>query len=81
MSNELLLTVPEAMARIRVGRSTMYRLLGVAFPMIKIGRATRVPAGPLDAWASSQYTMRESATVADKSPSGDNTGVGAGAGL
>ncbi len=73
MSNELLLTVPEAMARIRVGRSTIYRLLGVAFPMVKIGRATRVPAGPLDAWAASQHIMKEPTL-----PTSDETGAGAG---
>ncbi|MEE4594113.1 helix-turn-helix domain-containing protein [Streptomyces sp. DSM 41524] len=47
MADELL-TVPEVMARLKVGRSTVYDLIrSRRLPSITIGRARRVPAAAL----------------------------------
>ncbi|MGR3938519.1 helix-turn-helix domain-containing protein [Streptomyces sp. BRA346] len=43
-----LLTVPEVMARLKIGRSTVYDLIrSRRLPSITIGRARRVPAAAL----------------------------------
>ncbi|BBJ42103.1 MULTISPECIES: helix-turn-helix domain-containing protein [Streptomyces] len=47
MADELL-TVPEVMARLKIGRSTVYDLIrSRRLPSITIGRARRVPAAAL----------------------------------
>ncbi|QTI89028.1 helix-turn-helix domain-containing protein [Streptomyces sp. AgN23] len=47
MTDELL-TVPEVMARLKIGRSTVYDLIrSRRLPSITIGRARRVPAAAL----------------------------------
>ncbi|MBP8535270.1 helix-turn-helix domain-containing protein [Streptomyces sp. MK37H] len=47
MADELL-TVPEVMARLKIGRSTVYDLIrSRRLPSITIGRARRVPASAL----------------------------------
>jgi excisionase family DNA binding protein len=52
-----LITVPEAMARIRIGRTTLYAAVKQgAFPIVKFGRATRIPLAEFDAWAVSKMT-------------------------
>lgn len=45
MSDEILLTVPEVMARLRVGRHTVYQLIRTQrLASVSIGRSRRVPA-------------------------------------
>ena len=45
MHDDELLTVPEVMARLRVGRSTVYDLIrSRRLPSITIGRLRRIPA-------------------------------------
>ena len=52
---QLLLRVPEAAARLGVGRSTIYVLLGrKELPVIRIGAAVRIPRAALDAWVQRQ---------------------------
>ena len=47
------LTVDEARRRMRIGRTTIYKLISDgAFPVIKIGRATRIPESAFSAWSS-----------------------------
>ena len=81
MSNELLITVPDAMARLQVSRTKFYEMAGVDFPLVKIGRATRIPLGALQDWVASRSAMKVSAPIDDKPTSDDDTGAGAGAGL
>ncbi len=54
-TNKLLLTVPEAAARLSLGRTKFLELLyaGV-FPRVYIGRAVRVPAAALEEWVAQQ---------------------------
>ncbi|MEU2080395.1 helix-turn-helix domain-containing protein [Streptomyces albus] len=47
MTDELL-TVPEVMARLRLGRSTVYDLIRTRrLPSVTIGRSRRIPASAL----------------------------------
>lgn len=49
MHDDELLTVPEAMARLKIGRSTLYDLLRTRrLASLTIGRARRIPAHALD---------------------------------
>ena len=49
MSEEILLTVPEVMARLKVGRHTVYRLIRAnRLASVSIGRSRRVPAVAVD---------------------------------
>ena len=49
MSDEILLTVPEVMARLRVGRHTVYQLIRAnRLASVSIGRSRRVPAAAVD---------------------------------
>jgi excisionase family DNA binding protein len=51
----LLLRIPEAAARLGVGRSTLYDLIADhAIPVVRIGRAVRIPASRLAAWVERQ---------------------------
>lgn len=48
MSDDELLTVPEVMARLRLGRSTVYDLIRSRhLPSVTIGRSRRIPAPAL----------------------------------
>lgn len=48
MRNDELLTVPEAMARLKIGRSALYDLLRTRrLASLTIGRARRIPAHAL----------------------------------
>ncbi|MTE19668.1 helix-turn-helix domain-containing protein [Streptomyces sp. TRM43335] len=48
MPDEELLTVPEVMARLRLGRSKVYDLIrSRRLPSVTIGRSRRVPASAL----------------------------------
>ncbi|MFG3001538.1 helix-turn-helix domain-containing protein [Streptomyces sp. NPDC048340] len=49
MRDDELLTVPEAMARLKIGRSALYDLLRTRrLASLTIGRARRIPAHALD---------------------------------
>ncbi|MET8506661.1 helix-turn-helix domain-containing protein [Streptomyces sp. NPDC004787] len=49
MRDDELLTVPEAMARLKIGRSALYDLMRTRrLASLTIGRARRVPAHALD---------------------------------
>ncbi|MFD9008024.1 helix-turn-helix domain-containing protein [Streptomyces sp. NPDC059552] len=49
MRDDELLTVPEAMARLKIGRSALYDLLRTRrLAPLTIGRARRIPAHALD---------------------------------
>ncbi|MGW6848627.1 helix-turn-helix domain-containing protein [Streptomyces virginiae] len=49
MRDDELLTVPEAMARLKIGRSALYDLLrSRRLASLTIGRARRIPAHALD---------------------------------
>jgi excisionase family DNA binding protein len=51
----LLLRVDEAAARLGLARSTVYQLLADGtLPVVRIGRAVRVPIAALDAWVAAQ---------------------------
>jgi excisionase family DNA binding protein len=53
----LLLRVDEAAARLGLARSTVYQLLADGtLPVVRIGRAVRVPVAALDAWVTNQTT-------------------------
>ncbi|MEV6738551.1 helix-turn-helix domain-containing protein [Streptomyces sp. NPDC051104] len=49
MHDDELLTVPDVMARLKLGRSTVYDLIrSHRLPSITIGRARRIPSSALD---------------------------------
>lgn len=47
-----MLTIPEAAARLRIGKSSMYAVLHGDDPprVVRIGRSVRIPAAALDDW-------------------------------
>ncbi len=54
-TNKLLLTVPEAAARISLGRTKFLELIYAgAIPRVYIGRSVRVPAAALEEWVARQ---------------------------
>jgi excisionase family DNA binding protein len=57
----LLLRIPEAAARLGVGRSTVYELIQAGqLPAVRIGKAVRIPASRLEAWVELQARAAES---------------------
>ncbi|MFD8302972.1 helix-turn-helix domain-containing protein [Streptomyces sp. NPDC059690] len=55
MPDDTLLTVPEVMARLRLGRSTVYDLIrSRRLPSITIGRCRRIPV-----WAVRDFISNE----------------------
>lgn len=55
MRDDELLTVPEAMARLKIGRSALYDLLRTRrLASLAIGRARRIPTHALD-----NYVLRQ----------------------
>lgn len=55
MQAKELLTVPEAAELLSLSRTTIYELVANgAFPVIKIGRATRIPTEALRRWVRDQ---------------------------
>jgi excisionase family DNA binding protein len=53
----LLLRVDEAATRLGLARSTVYQLVADGtLPVVRIGRAVRVPVADLDAWVKAQTT-------------------------
>lgn len=48
------LTIPEAVRRYGVGRSTLYKLMGDgSLPARKVGKRTLIPVADLEAWFAS----------------------------
>lgn len=64
------LTVEEARRLVRMGRTSFYRMAGVAFPIVKVGRSTRVPVAPLMAWAASLIETSPANTAAAQAAKG-----------
>jgi excisionase family DNA binding protein len=63
-TEKALLTVPEAAKRLSLGRATAYQLARCgALPVVRIGRAIRIPAKALEAWVESQTTGGEIETI------------------
>lgn len=61
--DKILLSIPEAAARLSIGRSKMYQLLTAGdVRAVRIGRAVRVPVGEVD-----EYAKRLLAATADYS--------------
>ncbi|MFD8567102.1 MULTISPECIES: helix-turn-helix domain-containing protein [unclassified Streptomyces] len=61
MTDELL-TVPEVMARLKVGRTTVYDLIRThRLPSLTIGRSRRIPADGLRAYLASRLEYEEAA--------------------
>lgn len=59
---EQLLTVPEVMARLKVGRTTVYDLIRThRLPSLTIGRSRRIPADGLRAYLLSRLEYEEAA--------------------
>lgn len=59
-TDKLLLTVPEAAARLSLGRSKFLELLYAgAIPHVRIGRAVRVSAAALQEWVARQQAETE----------------------
>jgi excisionase family DNA binding protein len=53
--DKALLKVEEAAAYVSLGRSKFYELLGTkAIPVVRIGRAVRVPTSALQRWVEEQ---------------------------
>ena len=50
-TDRLLLRIPDATDRLGLSRSTLYELIAAGeLPVVRIGRAVRVPAAALVAW-------------------------------
>ena len=56
---KLLLKIPEVCAVTGLGRSTVYQLMGQpgGFPVVRIGRAVRIPAHEVTKWVERQYAQ------------------------
>ncbi|GLV56340.1 hypothetical protein KDH_31810 [Dictyobacter sp. S3.2.2.5] len=53
-----LLTIPQVMATLNLGRTKIYDLINNdGLPIVKIGGATRVPLTKLQAWIDQQATQ------------------------
>jgi excisionase family DNA binding protein len=57
---QLLLRIPEAAARLGLGRSTVYELIQAGdLPVVRIGKAVRIPAARLMAFVERQTLEAE----------------------
>lgn len=65
VTDRLLLRIPEAAARLGIGRSTVYELIQAgALPVVRIGKSVRIPASRLEAWVESQARTAETGSSA-----------------
>ena len=57
--DKLLLRIPEVCAITGLGRSTIYQLLDKpeGLPIVRIGRAVRIPADAVRQWVDRQYAV------------------------
>lgn len=54
-NRRLWLRIPEAAARLGLGRSTFYELVRAgAIPTVRVGKAVRIPVSSLERWAEAQ---------------------------
>jgi excisionase family DNA binding protein len=54
-ATQLLLRIPEAAARLGLGRSTLYEMIQRGeIPVVRIGTAVRIPAAALVRWVEAQ---------------------------
>ena len=59
MTDKLLLTVREAQDILSIGRSKLYELIASgALPVVRIGRAVRLPAKELEKWVIDQKQVK-----------------------
>jgi len=65
-NDQLLLRIPEAAARLGLGRSTVYELIQRnSIPVVRIGKSVRVPASRLAAWVERQVAEVEEGAPAN----------------
>ena len=58
--DKLLLSIPEAAARVSLGRTKFLELVtNQEIKVVRIGRAVRVPTSELEAWAQRQLAEAE----------------------
>jgi excisionase family DNA binding protein len=61
LQDSLLLRIPEAARRLGLGRSTVYEMIQAGdLPVVRIGKAVRIPASRLEAWVEQQAQIAES---------------------
>jgi len=59
MTDKLLLTVREAQDVLSIGRSKLYELIASgALPVVRIGRAVRLPVKELEKWVIDQKQVK-----------------------
>jgi excisionase family DNA binding protein len=62
----LLLRIPEAAARLGLGRSTVYELIQAGeLPVVRIGKSVRIPSSRLEAWVELQARTAEGSQHGD----------------
>jgi len=59
----LLLRIPEVAAELRLARSSVYQLIQTGeLPVVRIGRAVRVPRSALEDWIEHQLSEQHAVT-------------------
>lgn len=57
--SRLLINIPEAAARLAIGRSTLYELIETGeIPVVKIGNAVRIQPSVLKEWVERQIQLQ-----------------------
>lgn len=63
MQNLVLLRMEEAARRLALGRATLYEIVARGeIPVVRVGRAIRIPVAALDDWAQRHTTTNETKT-------------------